>query len=215
MTCGRRRRVLSVVPWRVDRHGQKFALALRDRFEDRSAFRTVRQAIGGVLNIASGEDLSRARQDCGSNPELRIGRIGRFRGATGGRNETADLRRGEAHDGRQADGFRAIRQPNDHRRKRRERMANRLSAIPPVVVFFVAFCKSEALALMTKAPRCESICDALYKAKRSRRLSCRFLARIFHSFRHRYDHLSARVTSVGGVRRICGLMQNRPSEERR
>ena len=36
------------------------------------------------------------------------------------------------------------------------------------------------------------------------------LARIFHSFRHRYDHLSARVTSAGGVRRICGLDSKPP-----
>jgi ATP-dependent helicase/nuclease subunit B len=36
------------------------------------------------------------------------------------------------------------------------------------------------------------------------------LARIFHSLRHRYDHLSARVTSAGGGRRICGLDSKPP-----
>jgi hypothetical protein len=36
------------------------------------------------------------------------------------------------------------------------------------------------------------------------------LARIFHSFHHRYDHLSARVTTAGGGRRICGLDSKPP-----
>jgi MFS family permease len=38
----------------------------------------------------------------------------------------------------------------------------------------------------------------------------RRLARIFHSSRHRYDHLSARVTSASGGRRICGLYAKPP-----
>ena len=37
------------------------------------------------------------------------------------------------------------------------------------------------------------------------------LARIFHSLRHRYDYFSARVTSAGGGRRICGLSPDAPT----
>ncbi len=38
----------------------------------------------------------------------------------------------------------------------------------------------------------------------------RVLARIIHSFRHRYDHLSASVSSASGGRRICGLDSKPP-----
>jgi len=39
------------------------------------------------------------------------------------------------------------------------------------------------------------------------------LARILNSFRRSYGHLSACKTSAGSCHRICGLMQNRPSED--
>lgn len=78
---------------RINRYSDQFTVASGNRVEDGGALRTVGQAIGGILNIAAGEDLSRCRQDRGADSELRIGRVGRFPGPTGRRDKTADLRR--------------------------------------------------------------------------------------------------------------------------
>src|SRR6185436_6248697 len=61
---------------RVDGDALQFSLAGGDGGENGGALGAVAQAVGGVLDVAAGEDFPRFREDGGADAELGVGGIG-------------------------------------------------------------------------------------------------------------------------------------------
>ena len=61
-----------------DGYRVKIAFALRYRLEQSGALGAVGHAVGGVLNVAAGVDLSGASEQSGADPEAGLGGVGVF-----------------------------------------------------------------------------------------------------------------------------------------
>src|SRR3984893_13658720 len=70
-----------------DGHGVEPALAFGDCLENRDALGAQRQAVGGVLHIAAGENSARFRAHRSANAKVGIGRMRVFSSSPRGRNQ--------------------------------------------------------------------------------------------------------------------------------